>query len=331
MQHAAGLPEGWRQSRTPTGRIYYLNDTTKTTQWEWPGLPGPPAALPSGWSQPSWSIQPSLRPPQQPAPPPPQRERPQSFFAVPALPAHHPQLAQAARSNFKVPAAPIFDTLSSPLPPPAQVKTEKPQEARSKVKVPAVPAFDSSEKGVGAALAAAAPLPLAPSLPPPAQVKAEKTEDDSDDGWPLAAKLERLAPQGAAKDARSQVKVEHGKEAHVIFVVDISASMKTKDGRNGSGKEISRMEAVTDSCLDFVRTHLKQEAAPGVQDLYSLVFFNDKAHVAVRRQLLSPALLRHACGPDCVQLLECMMLLTAFTCLKTHAQCHPKRSRWDAL
>lgn len=82
----------------------------------------------------------------------------------------------------------------------------------------------------------------------------------------------------------------------MIFVVDISASMKTKDGRNGSGNKISRMQAVKESCLEFVRTHLKQEATPGVQDLYSLVFFNDSAHVAVRRQLLSPALLRQACA-----------------------------------
>ena len=94
----ADLPAGWRQSRTPTGRIYYLNDTTRTTQWEWPGLPGPenpPAALPAGWreafdaegrinyvndtaratrwerpSQPSRPILPSLHPPQQPSPPP---------------------------------------------------------------------------------------------------------------------------------------------------------------------------------------------------------------------------------------------------------------------
>jgi len=361
-----GLPAGWRQSRTPTGRIYFLNDATRTTQWEWPGLP---AAWPAGWREAfdagGRSIQPSLRPPQQPAPPPPQRETPQSFsphllpqqfmrrhepssasngtdaakavdpfrpkFAVPALPAHHPQLAQAVRSKVKVPEVPTFGCsekvvgaalaaapslpLASLLPPAAQVKTESPQAARSKIKVPAVPAFDSSEKVVGAALAAAAPLSLAPPLPPAAQVK---TEDDCDDDVPLAAKLEQLAPSRAATDAPRQdkhehgkeahvikhehgkeahvIKHEHGKEAHVIFVVDISASMKTRDGRNGSGGTTSRMGAVKESCLDFVRTHLQQEATPGVHDLYSLVFFNDSAHVAVRRQLLSPALLRQACG-----------------------------------
>ena len=31
------LPPGWRQARTapPESRIYYVNDTTKTTQWEY--------------------------------------------------------------------------------------------------------------------------------------------------------------------------------------------------------------------------------------------------------------------------------------------------------
>ena len=171
-------------------------------------------------------------------------------FAVPALPSHA-QLAQAARS-----------------------------------KLPAVPAFDSSGQVVGAALASAPPRPLAAPLPLPAQVKVEKREDDSDEDEPLAAVLARRAPPRAAEDARGQVKHEHRKEAHVIFVVDISASMNTRDGRNGRGGKISRMEVVKESCLDFVRTHLRQEATPGVQDLYSLVFFNDSAHVAVRRQRL---------------------------------------------
>ncbi|TGZ68154.1 hypothetical protein CRM22_004422 [Opisthorchis felineus] len=41
------LPEGWERRVDPQGRSYFVNHTSRTTQWEDPRLQGPP--LPRGW------------------------------------------------------------------------------------------------------------------------------------------------------------------------------------------------------------------------------------------------------------------------------------------
>ena len=88
------------------------------------------------------------------------------------------------------------------------------------------------------------------------------------------AGVERVKVEGGLEGAGLGVQV---KEAHVIFVVDISMSMMTKDGKDQHGKKITRFEAVIECCLDFVKKHLEQGPPPaGVRDLYSIVFFNDQ-------------------------------------------------------
>lgn len=39
LRCANDLPEGWEERRTSSGRVYYVNHVTKTTQWERPTLP----------------------------------------------------------------------------------------------------------------------------------------------------------------------------------------------------------------------------------------------------------------------------------------------------
>merc|ERR1712129_84468 len=38
-----GLPNGWRAKKTPKGRMFFVNDQTKTTQWN------DPRPIPNGW------------------------------------------------------------------------------------------------------------------------------------------------------------------------------------------------------------------------------------------------------------------------------------------
>eukprot|EP01083_Nonionella_stella_P145582 456488_1 len=48
------LPAGWREVRTDDGQVYYQNDTTQTTQWEFPTITNssqPQQPLPAGWRE----------------------------------------------------------------------------------------------------------------------------------------------------------------------------------------------------------------------------------------------------------------------------------------
>ena len=45
------LPNGWRELRTPDGKVYYNHMTTKTTQWTRPTIEAVELPLQDGWRE----------------------------------------------------------------------------------------------------------------------------------------------------------------------------------------------------------------------------------------------------------------------------------------